>query len=389
MIASPSFADKKTIAELTAKMLLEVEAVRFYSEKPFIFTSGLASPVYTDCRRLISFPRVRSALIDFGASTLARDVGFEAFDTVAGGETAGIPFAAWMADKLTLPMQYVRKQSKGFGRNAQIEGEVKDGQRVLLVEDMTTDGGSKVNFINALRTAGVKCDHTFVFFFYDIFPEGLKTLTDMGVTHHALATWWDVLAVAKKSEKFSPDKLAEVEAFMHDPRGWSKAHGGTAGFGLATGWLLRRMSSIAFRSSNDDSLIASVSSWSRIICSRTDCTCPDNSRLRASNSANSCFVRFTSLSNSAVRRSSCASSRWKFRLRVFSALYFSSSTTHPLSSELLPIMIATAIHFFDARSTMFGSSLSIRSSFDTSGRRGMRSRSPQPISSNSPEKCLE
>jgi orotate phosphoribosyltransferase len=231
MIAPPSFADKKTIAELTARILLEVEAVRFYSDKPFIFTSGLASPVYTDCRRLISFPRVRASLIDFGASTLARDVGFEAFDAVAGGETAGIAFAAWMADKLGLPMQYVRKQSKGFGRNAQIEGEVKDGQRVLLVEDMTTDGGSKVNFINALRKAGVSCDHTFVFFFYDIFPEGLKTLTDMGVKHHALATWWDVLAVAKKSEKFDAAKLNEVEAFMHDPRGWSKAHGGPAGFG--------------------------------------------------------------------------------------------------------------------------------------------------------------
>jgi len=231
MITSPSFADKKTIAELTAKMLLEVEAVRFYADKPFIFTSGLASPVYTDCRRLISFPRVRASLIDFGASTLARDVGFEAFDAVAGGETAGIAFAAWMADKLGLPMQYVRKQAKGFGRNAQIEGQVIDGQRVLLVEDMTTDGGSKVNFINALRKAGVKCDHTFVFFFYDIFPEGLKTLTDMGVTHHSLATWWDVLAVAKKSEKFDPAKLNEVEAFMRDPRGWSKAHGGTAGFG--------------------------------------------------------------------------------------------------------------------------------------------------------------
>ena len=231
MITSPSFADKKTIAELTAKILLEVEAVRFYADKPFIFTSGLASPVYTDCRRLISFPRVRASLIDFGASTLARDVGFEAFDAVAGGETAGIAFAAWMADKLSLPMQYVRKQAKGFGRNAQIEGEVKDGQRVLLVEDMTTDGGSKVNFINALRKAGIKCDHTFVFFYYDIFPEGLKTLTDMGVTHHSLATWWDVLAVAKKSEKFEAAKLNEVEAFMRDPRGWSKAHGGTAGFG--------------------------------------------------------------------------------------------------------------------------------------------------------------
>ena len=226
-----SFADKKTIAELTAKMLIEVEAVRFYEEKPFIFTSGLASPVYTDCRRLISFPRVRSALIDFGVSTLCRDAGFEAFDAVAGGETAGIAFAAWMADKLGLPMQYVRKQPKGFGRNAQIEGEVKEGARVLLVEDMTTDGGSKVNFINALRKAGVTCDHTFVFFYYDIFPEGLKTLSEMGVKHHSLATWWDVLAAAKASGKFSAAKLAEIEAFMRDPRGWSKAHGGTAGFG--------------------------------------------------------------------------------------------------------------------------------------------------------------
>ena len=231
MTQSPSFLDKKIIAELTARMLLEVEAVRFYTDEPFTFTSGLASPVYTDCRRLISFPRVRNALMDLGASTIARNVGFEAFDAVAGGETAGIAFAAWMADRLGLPMQYVRKQPKGFGRNAQIEGEVKDGQRVLLVEDMTTDGGSKVNFINALRKAGAKCDHIFVVFYYDIFPKGLKLLSDMGVEHHALATWWDVLAVAKKSEKFDSKKLEDVEAFMRDPRGWSNAHGGTAGAG--------------------------------------------------------------------------------------------------------------------------------------------------------------
>jgi orotate phosphoribosyltransferase len=227
-----SFADKATIAELTAKMLLEVEAVRFYNDKPFLFTSGLASPVYTDCRRPISFPRIRQTLMDFGATTLARDAGFEIFDAVAGGETAGIAYAAWMSEKLGLPMQYVRKAPKGFGRNSQIEGEIKEGQRVLLVEDLTTDGGSKVNFINALRKAGVRCDHAFVFFYYDIFPEGLKLLTDMGVTHHALATWWDVLAVAKKSKKFEAAKLDEVEAFMRDPRGWSKAHGGTAGAGV-------------------------------------------------------------------------------------------------------------------------------------------------------------
>jgi orotate phosphoribosyltransferase len=222
-------AGEKTAAELTARMLLEVEAVRFYDEKPFIFTSGLASPVYTDCRRPISFPRVRRALMEFGAAKLSAEAGFEAFDAVAGGETAGIAYAAWMADRLMLPMLYVRKQPKGFGRNAQIEGEVKEGQRVLLVEDMTTDGGSKINFINALRKAGCVCEHTFVLFYYDIFPEGLKMLADLGVKHHALATWWDVLAVAKASNKFDARKLAEVENFMRDPRGWSLAHGGTAG----------------------------------------------------------------------------------------------------------------------------------------------------------------
>jgi orotate phosphoribosyltransferase len=222
------FADKKSIAELTAKMLIEVEAVRFMAEKPFIFTSGWASPVYTDCRRLISFPRVRRTLIEFGAATIERDAGFEQFDAVAGGETAGIPFAAWMADKMMLPMQYVRKKPKGFGRNAQIEGHIEPGDRVLLVEDMTTDGRSKVNFCEALRSAGAVVEHCFVVFFYDIFPEGKKILSDLGVTLHSLATWWDVLEAAKKSGKFDKTKLKEAEKFMKDPAAWSKAHGGAA-----------------------------------------------------------------------------------------------------------------------------------------------------------------
>src|SRR5215475_7711621 len=102
MTAGIGFPEKKTMAELTAKILLEVEAVRFMTDKPFIFTSGWASPVYTDCRRLISFPRVRRTLMQFGAATVMRNAGFEAFDAVAGGETAGIPFAAWMAEELGL-----------------------------------------------------------------------------------------------------------------------------------------------------------------------------------------------------------------------------------------------------------------------------------------------
>ncbi len=228
MTPPTAFPDKKVMAELTAKILIEVEAVRFMADKPFTLTSGWASPVYTDCRRLISFPRARKALIDFGAATLFKEAGFEQFDSVAGGETAGIPFAAWMADRLALPMLYVRKKAKGFGRNALIEGEFSEGARVLLVEDMTTDGRSKVHFCNALRAAGARVEHVFVFFFYDIFPESRTILGDLGVRLHALATWWDVLAVAKSSGKFEPSMLAEVEKFMRDPAGWSKAHGGVA-----------------------------------------------------------------------------------------------------------------------------------------------------------------
>ena len=222
------FLDKKTIAELTARMYLDTGAVRFMADKPFIFTSGWASPVYNDSRWLISFPDVRMTVMDFAVAAIDRDIGRGSIDAVAGGETAGIPFAAWVADRLHLPMQYVRKKAKGFGRSAQIEGQLLPGQRVLLLEDLATDGRSKVNFVNALRQASGKVEHCFVIFFYDIYPEGRKILADLGVTLHYLTTWWDVLAVAKASGKFDPKMLAEVEKFMHDPAGWSKAHGGVA-----------------------------------------------------------------------------------------------------------------------------------------------------------------
>ena len=222
------FLDKKTIAELTARMYLDTGAVRFMTDKPFIFTSGWASPVYNDSRWLISFPEARSMLMDFTVAQIRRDIGRDALDAVAGGETAGIAFAAWVAERLGLPMQYVRKKAKGFGRGAQIEGKLDDGQRVLLVEDLATDGRSKVNFVKALRDAGGICEHCTVLFFYDIYPEGRKILADLGVTLHYLTTWRDVLAVAQASGKFDPKLLAEVESFINDPAGWSKAHGGVS-----------------------------------------------------------------------------------------------------------------------------------------------------------------
>ena len=229
---SNAFPDRKLIAEMTAKMLLEIDAVRFRKDQPYMFTSGLASPVYIDCRKLISYPRIRGTLMDFAASIVLRDIGFEKFDAVAGGETAGIPFAAFLADRLSLPMQYVRKKPKGFGRDAQIEGDLEEGQRVLLVEDLTTDGGSKINFCEALRRAGAVVSDTLVIFYYDIFPETREKLIEHDLRLHYLATWWDVLEVSKQNGAFAPDMLDEVQKFLENPLGWSADHGGVSRLSL-------------------------------------------------------------------------------------------------------------------------------------------------------------
>lgn len=230
MTAGYSFSDSALIAETTARMLIEINAVLFNAEKPFVLSSGWASPVYVNCGKIISYPRLRKTIIDFSASTILREVGFEAVDTIVGGESGGIPFAAWIADALMLPMQYVRKKPKGFGRNAQIEGHLPEGERVLLVEDLTTDGRSKINFCQALRGAGARVDHVFVLFYYGIFEESEKVLADLGLTLHKLTTWWDVLEAAKKHSSFDSRTIDEVEKYLHNPAEWSASHGGTSKF---------------------------------------------------------------------------------------------------------------------------------------------------------------
>ena len=219
-----SYPTREEIARLTARMLLEIEAVHLNAREPFTLASGLPSPTYIDCRKLISFPRIRATLMDFLTVTVMREAGFEAFDNIAGGETAGIPFAALVAERMALPMTYVRKKPKGYGRNARIEGAMGEGDRVLLVEDLTTDGGSKLSFVDAIRETGASCGHTAVIFYYGIFPETEKTLGDHGVALHYLCTWWDVLAEAKASGAFDAATLEGVEEFLNNPRKWQDAN---------------------------------------------------------------------------------------------------------------------------------------------------------------------
>lgn len=210
----------------TAKILLDIKAVNFRPAEPYTLTAGWASPVYIDCRKLISFTDERRRVIELGVQGL-RDAGaLDGVDYLAGGETAGIPYAAWMAEATGIPMLYIRKKPKGFGRGARIEGHMEEGKKAILIEDLATDGGSKVNFVNALRDAGAACTDTWVVFFYGAFPNAGKELADLGVGLHYLAMWTDVLKVAEDGNYFPDEDIQGVKDFLADPAGWSAAHGG-------------------------------------------------------------------------------------------------------------------------------------------------------------------
>ena len=218
--------ERRAIAETVAAILLEIGAVYARPDEPFTFTSGRVSPVYVDCRKLIAFPRARARVMDLAVRVIEQEIGFESLDAVAGGETAGIPFAAWIAERLSLPMLYVRKQPKGFGRMAQIEGDLKEGSRVLLVEDLATDAGSKINFCNALRSAGAVVHDTLVVFHYGILPQSVERLREIEVRLHGLATWWDAVDMAERKGYFPPPVVAEVRRFLADPDGWAASRDG-------------------------------------------------------------------------------------------------------------------------------------------------------------------
>ncbi|MEW6522681.1 MAG: orotate phosphoribosyltransferase [Bacillota bacterium] len=213
-------------AERVARWLLKVKAVFCDLEHPFTFTSGTVSPVYVDMRKVISYPGPRAEIAELSANYIRNRVGLENVDVVAGGETAGIPYAAWVADRLDLPMIYVRKQPKGFGRNAMVEGDVLPGQRVVLVEDLVFNGQSKVKFAEGIRNTGALCEHVLAVFDYAYTGESAAILGQAGIKLHALTNWSVLLKVAGSEGFFSPVEIKTIEEFLSNPRAWSQKHGG-------------------------------------------------------------------------------------------------------------------------------------------------------------------
>ena len=207
------------MAQQVAKILIDTQSVLFRPQDPFTLTSGKQSPVYVDCRKLIGFPEQRQQLMKMGGELLSELGIADSFDVVAGGETAGIPYSAWIADILNKPMAYIRKKPKGFGRGARIEGNLQQGDNVLLVEDMTTDGGSKISFVDGIRDAGAKCEHCFVVFSYGIFPQSIEKIqSEHNLQIHSLANWWDIIDYAKQVNYFdNPQDIEILENFLNNP----------------------------------------------------------------------------------------------------------------------------------------------------------------------------
>ncbi len=217
-----------TLQASVSQALLDAGCVRFRSDEPFRLPSGWASPVYIDCRRLISYPALRRALVQQGLALLRDRDRLTGIDVIAGAESSGIAFAAWVAESLTLPMVYVRKEARGMGPAAQVVGDIRHGDRVLLVDDMMAAARSKAAFCEALAAAGATVQDILVLFDYGTFPT-VDVLSRWNPRIHALATWHDVLGILSESGTVPEPELSELRAFLSDPSHWSSAHGGITG----------------------------------------------------------------------------------------------------------------------------------------------------------------
>lgn len=203
-----------------ARALLKTESVLIRPQEPFRLASGRLSPVYVDCRRLLSFPEERTLVVEALARLVRERLSDAGIEVLAGGETAGIPFAALLADRLGMPMIYVRKTPKGHGRAAQIEGVLHEGQRVLLVEDLVTDGGSKIAFQEGIQRAGGVVEHCVCVFEYYSARAGLdvarRRLAEHGIELYSLTHWDELLEELEARGALPREEREAVLGFLRE-----------------------------------------------------------------------------------------------------------------------------------------------------------------------------
>ena len=208
--------------EEVAEILINIESIKFSFDDPFVLTSGLKSPVYVDCRKIISYLKERKTILNLTKKYFQENN--VRFDLLAGGETAGIPYASILSEQLQKSMVYVRKKPKGFGKNQQIEGDFEKGQKSILIEDLATDGRSKVVFINAMREAGLIVEDVFVIFYYDIFDFKQSPLSDLNVKIHYLCSWSNVIKIIEEKNLYTKENIDNLKNFLSEPEMWRKKY---------------------------------------------------------------------------------------------------------------------------------------------------------------------
>ena len=217
-MASSKPASEFSSSEALALHLLKIGAVTLSPEKPYKWASGLFAPIYCDNRLTLSFPPLRSRIAD-GMVRIVRSLGFEA-DAVVGVATAGIPHATLVADRLGLPLAYVRSSPKKHGRGNQIEGQVKKGSRIALIEDLVSTGGSSLKAAVALREAGLEVREIIAVFSYGL-DTASNRFTEAGIALHTLTNLEELLHVAHDEKLLSSDQLRSLVAWQRDPLEWS------------------------------------------------------------------------------------------------------------------------------------------------------------------------
>jgi orotate phosphoribosyltransferase len=197
-----------------ANHLLEIGAVHLKPNDPFTWTSGIKSPIYCDNRLTLSFPLVRRK-IAIGLEELIQTY-YPEVDVIAGTATAGIPHAAWVSDNLNLPMVYVRGKAKEHGKGNQIEGLIKAGQNVVIVEDLISTGGSVITTAEALQAVGANVLGVVAIFTYGL-EKGTKQLSDAGLSYYTITDYLTLIEVAKEKQLINQEDLAKLKKWRDNP----------------------------------------------------------------------------------------------------------------------------------------------------------------------------
>jgi len=200
-----------------AKLLLNIKAVNLNVKEPFRYTSGILSPIYCDNRLIISYPLQREQVINAFLATIESQQ--LQFDVVAGTATAGIPHAAWIADRLSKPMVYVRSKAKGHGKQNQIEGKIEPGQTALVIEDLISTGGSAINAATALRENGARVHDCLAIFSYDM-KSAIEQFTKEAVNLHTLCNFSTLIDIATESGTINHDERDKALQWSLDPEHW-------------------------------------------------------------------------------------------------------------------------------------------------------------------------